>query len=134
MPDGGVQLDECMLRHQKCLRKLRDRRAGGGGRAVQDHIVVHRQDHFPRCGMVLLLRDEHALGLLDQNRREADAVLAIGAQAVGEKAVQLAAKGIALRLLHGIKLAERCKGFVRQGLDMYGSHRESSLLRCFLFS
>ena len=134
MPDGGVQLDERMLRHQKCLRKLRARRAGGGGRAVQDHIVVHRQNHFPRRGVIFLLGDEHALRLFDQDRRKADAVLAVGAQAVGEKAVQLAAKGIALRLLHGIKPAERRKGFVRQGLDMYGSHRESSLLRCFLFS
>ena len=77
--------------------------------------------------MVLLLRDEHTLRLFDQDRRKADAVLAVGAQAVGEKAVQLAAKGIALRLLHGIKLAERCKGFVRQGLDVYGSHSASSL-------
>ena len=101
---------------------------------MQDHVVVHRQDHFPRCGVVLLLRDEHTLRLFDQDRRKADAVLAVGADAIRKKTVQLAAKGIALRLLHGIKPAERCKGFVRQGLDMYGSHRESSLLRCFLFS
>ena len=127
VPDGGVQPDQRMLRHKERLRKLRDRRAAGGGRAVQNHIVVHRQEHFPRCGVILLLRDEHALRLFDQNRGKTDAVLAVGTQTVGEEAVQLAAQSVAVRLLHRVKLPERGKGLVRQRLNRNGSHGASSV-------
>ena len=118
MPDGGIHLHQGMLGHQEGLGQIAHGGTGGGGSHMEDHVVIHGQDHFPGGGVVFLLGDDHLFGLFHQDGGVADAMIAVSAHPVGEEPVQLAAQGVALGLLHGIKLTEGREGLMGQRLNL----------------
>ena len=128
MPDSRLQLYKCVSGNEECLGMICNHRAARCGSNVDYHVVIEREDKLLGGGVVLLLSDDHGVGLSDHQRGKGEPAAAGGGHAVGVELVDSSAEREAVGICHIVEFAEGRKGIAAQGLYFYLLHDKSPFL------